>query len=252
MQYQQLINRQKFIIPKKLQQKIKGCKIFLLGCGLGTQIGILAARTGFTKFILVDGDKVTLHNLNRQAFEYKHIGKNKAEVLSSTIKKINPHAEVEVYPYFLKDKKIAKKFIEKSNVVVNMADPDEIMYFVNDYAQERGKIVFFPLNILWGGYTLVFTHNSPTLKEILGGKKIEGNKFYMELLKKTFSTFPPQLLKFYKKMGRKLLTQSFIPQLGTTSFLNAAIIVGGIIKWLSGKPLKTAPQPIFLDIWEEI
>jgi hypothetical protein len=53
-------------------------------------------------------------------------------------------------------------------------------------------------------------------------------------------------------MGQKLFKESFLPQLGATAFLNSSIIVGGIIKWLSGKPFKKAPQPIFLDIWEEI
>lgn len=252
MRYEELVDRHKFIISKKLQEKIKKCRIFILGCGLGSQIALLATRTGFTNFVLIDGDKVNLDNLNRQAFRYEHLGKNKAEALASMIKDINPKAKVEFYPIFLKDKSLAKKLIDKSDVVINMADPEEIMYFVNDYAQETGKPVFFPLNIVWGGYVLVFTPDSPKLKEILGEKVIKGNKFYLKLIQKTFSTFPPTLLKFYKKMGSKLLTQLPLSQLGTTTFLNSAIIVGGIIKWLSGQPIKKAPQPIFLDIWEEV
>jgi len=53
-------------------------------------------------------------------------------------------------------------------------------------------------------------------------------------------------------MGRKILNQVSGPQLGTATFLNSSIIVGGIIKWLSGEPIKKAPQPIFLDLWEEV
>jgi molybdopterin/thiamine biosynthesis adenylyltransferase len=252
MNYKNLVSRNKYIIPRKLQQKIKKCKIFLLGCGLGSQVGLLAVRTGFVNFILVDGDKVTLDNLNRQAFRYEHLGKNKAEALASMLKDVNPNVNVEYYPIFLRDKKLAKKLIDKSDVVVNMADPDEIMFFVNDYAQDTGKLVFFPLNVAWGGYVLVFTPDSPRLKEIIGKRKLKGNRFYLELFRKTIGTFPPSLLKFYKKMGEKLLNQSFIPQLGTAAFLNSSIIVGGIIKWLSGESLKKAPQPIFLDIWEEV
>ena len=252
MKYEELVLRHKFIIPRRLQDKIKKCRIFLLGCGLGSQIGLLAVRTGFKNFILVDGDKVTIDNLNRQAFRYEHLGRNKAEALSSMIKDINPKAKVEFYPIFLKDKKLARELIDKSDVVVNMADPEEIMYFVNDYAQEKGKPIFFPLNILWGGYVLIFTSDSPKLKEIIGTRLLKGNKFYLKLLEKTFSTFPPSLLKFYKKMGRKLLNQPFMPQLGAAAFLNSSIIVNGIIKWLSGQPLKKGLQPIFLDLWEEI
>jgi len=252
MKYEELVLRHKFIISKKLQAKIKKCRIFLLGCGLGTQIGLLAVRTGFMNFILVDGDKVSPDNLNRQAFRYEHLGKNKAEALASMLKDVNPKVNVEYYPIFLRDKKLAKKLIDKSDVVVNMADPDEIMYFVNDYAQKTGKPVFFPLNVIWGGYVLVFTPDSPKIKEIIGKRKLKGNRFYLKLFQKTIRTFPPHLLKIYKKMGRKLLNQSFAPQLGAAAFLNSSIIIGGIIKWLSGQPLKKAPQPIFLDIWEEV
>lgn len=252
MRYEDLILRHKGIISKKLQNKIKNCKLLLLGCGLGTQIGLLAARTGFINFILIDGDKVTLDNLNRQAFRYEHLGKNKAEALASMIKDVNPKAKIKFYPIFLKNKELAKKLINESDVVVNMADPEGIMYFVNDYAQSVGKLVFFPLNVLWGGYVLVFTHDSLRLKDIIGKRQVKGNRFYLTLFRKTISTFPPHLLKFYKRLGRKIFNQPFIPQLGAAAFLNSSIIVGGIIKWLAGRPLKKAPQPIFLDIWEEI
>ncbi|MEO0131247.1 MAG: ThiF family adenylyltransferase [candidate division WOR-3 bacterium] len=252
MRYKDLIIRNQFIIPKKLQNKIKKCRIFLLGCGLGSQIALLAVRMGFINFILVDGDKVTPDNLNRQAFRYEHLGKNKAEALASMIKDVNPRAKVEFYPIFLKDKKLAKRLIDKSDVVVNMADPDEIMYFVNDYAQTSGKVVFFPLNIVWGGYVLVFTPDSPKIRDIVGKRIIKGNRFYLKLLQKTFTTFPSSILKLYKKMGNKLLKQLSVPQLGAAAFLNSSIIVSGIIKWLSDQPLKKAPHPIFLDIWEEV
>jgi molybdopterin/thiamine biosynthesis adenylyltransferase len=251
MKYEELVSRHKFVISKKLQDKIKKCQILLLGCGLGSQIGLLAVRTGFMNFILVDGDKVTLDNLNRQAFRYEHIGKNKAEALASILKDINPKVNVEYYPIFLRDKKLAKTLIDKSDVVVNMADPDEIMYFVNDYAQETGKPVFFPLNFIWGGYVLVFTPDSPRMKEIIGKRKFKGNRFYLELSRKTISTFPTSFLKIYKKIGR-LLNQPFFPQLGVAALLNSSIIIVGIIKWLSGETLKKAPQPILLDVWEEV
>ncbi|MDD3735300.1 MAG: ThiF family adenylyltransferase [Candidatus Pacebacteria bacterium] len=252
LKYEELVARHRYIISKRLQNKIKKCRIFILGCGLGAQIGVLAVRTGFKNFILIDGDEVKAHNLNRQAFRYKHIGENKAQVLAEMIKEINPKTNVEYYPIFLKDKKMAKELIDKSDVIVNMADPGEIMYFVNDYSQDTGKPVFFPLNIMWGGCVLVFTPDSPRLKDIIGKKIYRDNRFYLELLTNTFSTFPKNILKFYKKMGEKALFELSGPQLGTTTYLTSSIVVDGIIKWLSGQPLKKAPQPIFLDLWEEV
>jgi len=252
IKYSDLILRHKKIFPLSLQKKIKKTKIFFVGCGLSSQVALLATRTGFSNFILIDGDKVEAHNLNRQSFRYKHLGQNKAQALASMIKDINPKAKVEFYPIFLKDKKLAIQLIDKSDIIINTADPDEMMYFVNDYSQQTAKTIFFPLNVFWGGYVLVFTLDSLTLKEMLGGKILKGNKFYLTLLEKTFSTFPSSLFSFYKKMGKKLLKESYFPQLGAATFLNASIIVSGIIKLLSGKKIKKAPQPIFLDLWEEV
>lgn len=252
MRYEDLILRNKGFISKKLQDRIKKCKILLLGCGLGTQIGLLATRMGFKNFILIDGDKVSIDNLNRQAFRYKHLGQNKAEALASMIKDVNPKANVEFYPIFLRNKKMAQKLIDKSDVVVNMADPGEIMYFVNDYTQETGKPVFFPLNIAWGGCVLAFTPDSLKLTEIIGKERPRGNRFYIKLMKKSFSTLPPSLLKFYRKISKKLLNQSYFPQLGAAAHLTSSMVIECVIKWLAEAPMKKAPRPIFLDLWEEI
>lgn len=252
MEYKKLVSRNQYFISKKLQLKIKKSRLLFVGCGLGTQIALLAARMGFVNFILVDGDNVEINNLNRQAFRYEHIGRNKAEALTQMIKDINPKARISYYPFFLRDKKIAKKLIDKSDFVINMADPDKIMYFINNYAPKKGKPVLFPLNIIWGGFALIFTKDSAALENIIGKKMIKGNEFYLKLLQNTFSTFPKNLQKFYKKMGPKILKQTFAPQLGAAAFLTSSIIVSGIICLLAKKNIKKAPHPIFLDLWEEI
>lgn len=49
--------------------KIKNTKILIIGCGgLGSNIANILVRSGFTKFIFVDYDKVEMKNLNRQIF----------------------------------------------------------------------------------------------------------------------------------------------------------------------------------------
>jgi hypothetical protein len=253
MKYEELISRNKGFISKKLQERIGKCRILLIGCGLGGQIGLLAARTGFRNFILIDGDAVEVNNLNRQAFRLEHVGQNKAQALTSIIKEINPRAKIEAYQKFLKDEKLAEELIDKSDVVVNMADPEEIMYFINSYAQSKGKIVFFPMNPAWGGYLLIFTSDSPKLEEIVGGK-LKGNIFYLALFEKTVSKFPLTLSKLLKKLGKKLLTDTSLagPQLGVANYLTSSLVVTGIIKWLSGEPIKKAPEPIFMDLWENL
>lgn len=253
MKYEELVLRNRGFISKKLQQKIKKCRLLLVGCGLGSQIGILATRTGFENFILVDGDNVEVNNLNRQAFRLTHIGQNKAEALASVIKEINPKAKIETNPNFLKDKKLAKELIDRSDVIINMADPEEIMYFVNSYAQNKGKPVIFPMNPAWGGYVLIFTPDSVRIEDIVGGQ-LKGIIFYLTLFQKTISEPPPIFSKLLKKLGKKFLTSTSLtgPQLGVANYLTASLAVTGIVKWLAGEPIKKAPEPIFVELWESL
>ena len=252
MKYKELFQRNKGHIPLTLQSKIRRTTLLLVGCGLGSQIAVLAARTGFTNFILVDGDRVSIDNLNRQAFKFSDLNQNKAKATGNLIKQINPDAKIEIHPTFLKSYKTARSLITQSDFVVNMADPDKMMFFISRFAQSLNKPVLFPLNIAWGGYVLIFTKHTPTLEQIVGKTKYKsGNYFYFELFQKTVSTFPEYLVKFYEQKGRQLLKESYFPQLGVTSYLTSAIVVESIVKMLAGKPVKLAPQAIFLDLWEE-
>ena len=67
------------------QHAIAQTRVLLAGCGLGSNIAVLAARTGFSRFTIADGDVVDSSNLNRQAFRVEHLGRNKAEVTESLI-----------------------------------------------------------------------------------------------------------------------------------------------------------------------
>lgn len=78
-------------------EHIKNKKILIFGLGgVGGTAFEALARTGFCNFVLVDFDKVSTSNLNRQIL-YKHedIGKNKVEVAKSYILSINCDAKVE-------------------------------------------------------------------------------------------------------------------------------------------------------------
>lgn len=251
MKYTNLVSRNNFCISKELQNKIKKCRILIIGCGLGSQIAILATRLGFENFILVDGDIVKINNLNRQGFQSEHLNKNKTEALTSILKSINPNALIKSYNIFLRNKSLAKKMINESDIVVNTADPDPIMYFINDYAQQNGKFVFFPLNIFWGGYLLIFTPISPRLIDIIKDR-IYGRKFYFKLIEKTYSNFPPNTINYYKEIEKTILKAKYLPQLGSTTYLTSSLVINGIIKLLSGISIQTAPYPIFIDLWKEI
>lgn len=76
-------------------------KITIIGCGAtGSNMALIAARMGFTKFDLWDADNVESHNLPNQVFFTRHIYQNKAEALAEILKEFNPRIEVTVHKEF--------------------------------------------------------------------------------------------------------------------------------------------------------
>ena len=108
--YDQLTLRNGFFISRDLQLKIKECSLVLAGCGLSSNFAVLAARLGFEKFILIDGDNVDESNLNRQPFSLNHVGLNKAEAISEIIKQINQNqASSSLHVFLLAQKQLLQK-----------------------------------------------------------------------------------------------------------------------------------------------
>lgn len=252
MEYEHLISRQQMIIPEEIQNKIKKCRILFLGCGLGSQIAMLAVRMGFTDFIFFDGDKIEDNNLNRQAFDSSFIGKNKAKSLSLMVTGINDGVNIECHEYFLKDEAEASEVIDRSDIIINMADPSRIMYFVNSYSQKQDKLVVFPLNVIWCSCVLFFTKQSATLEEILGRDFPTGSDFYIRLIERIIPDLPAELAEFYIKNQENLSKIKFIPQLGITSLVGASVSLTGIVKWLSGDQFKKSPNPVFIDLIDSL
>src|SRR5438034_37876 len=93
--------RNRGFLSDDAQQKIRGARVLVAGCGLGSVIAELLARTGFTELVVADGDQVELHNLNRQFFSHADIGGNKAERLAQRLRAIHPEVHAEAAPYML-------------------------------------------------------------------------------------------------------------------------------------------------------
>ncbi len=246
------VSRNWGIITPKTQQQIGKTKILVVGCGLGSQIAILAARTGFRNFTIIDGDKVKSSNLNRQAFNKKDIGKNKAMVLHDKIMEISPDCQITVHDAFLKERRNVAKWVHNVDFIVNMADPDEAMWTLSEVARAEGKVEFHPLNIGWMGYSLVITPTTPSLEEIIG-EKLNGIEFYPRLLEATLSEIPKDISQLIAKHDDKILTEELaIFQLGTTTHLTASLVVGTMVKIIGGETVSLAPKPILANPWSNI
>ncbi len=66
--------------------------------GIGSNCGLILARSGVSRFVVADFDRVSLSNLNRQAYTPGQIGRLKVECLRENMCAINPDISVAAHP----------------------------------------------------------------------------------------------------------------------------------------------------------
>lgn len=83
---------------KEAWEKLQQARVAVAGLGgLGSNICIMLARSGIGRLKLVDFDRVDLSNLNRQAYDIRHLGRKKTEALSERLRELNPYIELETW-----------------------------------------------------------------------------------------------------------------------------------------------------------
>ncbi len=101
-------SRMELLIGKRRIEKLHHSKVAIFGIGgVGSFVVEGLVRSGIGSFILVDDDKISLTNLNRQIIATrKTVGKPKVEVAKERILEINPNAKVEIHQeFFMPDSK---------------------------------------------------------------------------------------------------------------------------------------------------
>lgn len=107
--------RTEMLIGKENLIKLKKSKIAIFGIGgVGSFVVEALVRSGVQNFILIDDDKVSLTNLNRQIHSTtKTIGEYKVDLMKKRILEINPFAIVKKYKIFYQ-KEMKEKILDES------------------------------------------------------------------------------------------------------------------------------------------
>jgi molybdopterin-synthase adenylyltransferase len=245
-----------FIAPD-VQQALRHKVVLAAGVGLASDIVTLACRTGFTRFILADGDRVDASNLNRQAFTYGQVGKNKARACASLLKAIRPDVEVEVIPHFISENSWQAP-LSRADIVVNSIDFDNpALFLLNDAAQRANKLVLQPLSLGWGGALLAFTARSPSLESFLGLEpSATSTRTYADVLQRLVvrvmaalpDGMPPYLTGVYERFLEDYRSWSSDPQLGVSIHLIAAMAVRVAVAHVAGEPFPAMPKIVYRDL----
>jgi molybdopterin/thiamine biosynthesis adenylyltransferase len=254
--YNEFTKRNSGYIHATTQEKIARTRILFAGCGLGSGPVICAARTGFQHFVLIDGDTIDAHNLNRQFFDFEDVGMSKVEALKKHILRINPEATVEVHVAML-DKHNAADLVSKVDVIFDTIDfvDLEAVLALHGNAAAQGKPIFTALNIGFGAGVLYFPPGGGnSLPEILQrdveAAAAEGNLNYTAVFTRVMGRIGAHLDAQVREEVAKALTimedGTACPasQIAVGSFSVAALAMAMMHDMLAGMEVPGAPHMV--------
>ena len=158
--------RNELYFGEEVCKKLSLIKVCVVGVGgVGSYVAEALARCGVGEFILVDNDKVTITNINRQIIATtKTIGQYKVDLMKQRILDINPETKVETYKIFYMPDCEEKVIDNSVNYVVDAIDTVTAKLFLIEQATK--------LNI-------------PVISSMGTGNKLDPSKFEITDIYKT-------------------------------------------------------------------
>jgi molybdopterin/thiamine biosynthesis adenylyltransferase len=126
------------------QAKIHAARVLVVGAGgLGSPITLYLAAAGVGALGIVDDDKVSLSNLQRQIlFQTRDVGALKTEAAARALAALNPHVKIELHPVRLTAQN-AKELIGAYDLVADGSDNFDTRFLVNDTCFALKKTLVF-------------------------------------------------------------------------------------------------------------
>jgi len=120
-------------IGKEGQKRLLESRVLLVGAGgLGSPVALYLAAAGVGTLGLVDGDSVSLANLQRQVIHSTpDIRRPKVDSAAESIQSLNPDVKVEKHPFFLSEGN-AMELIGSYDFIIDGSDNFATKYLVND------------------------------------------------------------------------------------------------------------------------
>lgn len=161
------------------QQKLKEARVLVVGAGgLGSPLMQYLAAAGVGTLGIVDGDIVSLSNLQRQTIHATQaVGMSKVESAVKAIEQINPHVEVVTCSEMLNEVN-GDSIIQNFDIVADGSDNFDTRHLVADLCEKHKK----PLVTAAVGQ---FDANITTLKPYLENEDGEQNPRYRDVFPKS-------------------------------------------------------------------
>jgi Dinucleotide-utilizing enzymes involved in molybdopterin and thiamine biosynthesis family 2 len=254
--YKTFVKRNRGYISDDTQKAISETRLLFAGCGMGSAPATCAARTGFRKFVLADGDVVDAHNLNRQFYTHQDIGLPKVDSLKRHILEINPEAEVEALNAHL-DMNNIPDVVSRCDVVFDTIDFVDLpaLLGLHREASRRGKPLFTAMNVGFGALVWYIPPGSAAtwprfLEEDMrkvkeaGGDPDRYADVYISFLGRIYGEFDDEVVDVIHNIlvGMKESQACPAPQLAVGSFSVAALAMTMIHDLLAGREIVSSPS----------
>ena len=256
--YGTLVLRNRGYVSSETQDKIRRTRLLIAGCGIGSSLAVCATRMGFENFILVDGDVVDAHNLNRQFYDFADVGRPKVQALEEKILRINPQARVEaVYAYL--DDANTERIVASADIVFDTVDFLDLPAIVrlHSSALQQGAHVFTALSVGFGALVWYFPAGSSlSLGDILAADTPPADPLsgaapgYAEVFESFIRRLAPYLDAEVMEQIAHVLTLMKdgkpcpASQVAVGSFAIGAMATSMMHDLLAGNPLPAAPKLI--------
>lgn len=160
------LSRMELLVGEDSIEKLRKATVIILGVGgVGGFVTEAIARSGVGRIILVDKDKVSISNLNRQIIAtHNTIGKPKVEVMKERIISINPNCDVVINQCFISSENIEELIDKDVTYVVDAIDTVTSKIQVIEYC---------------------YKNNIPIISSMGTGNKMDPTQFKITTLNKT-------------------------------------------------------------------
>lgn len=132
-------SRTELLLKESGLERLRKATVMVLGVGgVGSHCIEALARSGVGTLILVDNDKVSLTNINRQSIAYlSTVGEYKTKLMKDRIEDINSQANVYTYETFVLPENLSEIFDRRPDYIIDAIDTVTAKLALVEYADKH-------------------------------------------------------------------------------------------------------------------
>lgn len=133
-------SRTRMLLGEEGSEKLRHACVAVFGVGgVGSHCIEALARSGVGHLILIDNDRVSLSNINRQSIAYHStVGQYKTMVMKKRIEDIDPEIRVDIWETFALPDNIGQFFESKVDYIVDAVDTVSTKIALAEFAFQNG------------------------------------------------------------------------------------------------------------------